>query len=152
MSQASLKRAGDYLGRHETDNIDSRDVLGGKIADAHISVETVRKTREDLGLSAEMFAALMGVNVVDVNRYERVSMPPYPQGAVSRKMALLITWMGEAKTRREMLKMVRNANDFATLSGLLQTESVAIYTRLVPGAGKGTRGGVPARGRQTLDS
>ncbi|MDR2366865.1 MAG: hypothetical protein LBF58_01945 [Deltaproteobacteria bacterium] len=119
--------AEEYLAFHELDLQNSSDLTGTKVTEAVIPVEAVRNCRLALGLNMEMMAVLLGVNLSSMVRYENISLPPYPQGAVSRKVGILINWLGDAKSRRDIVGLLSKPNGIATLSGLLQTESVITF-------------------------
>jgi hypothetical protein len=119
--------AEEYLSLHELDMKNSRDLAGEDVVESPIPVEMVRKTREALAMPIELFATLMGVKLPDMIRYENLGVPPFPQGAFSRKMAFLINWMADETSCAELRNLLKRANGLPTLSGLLQTESVAAF-------------------------
>jgi hypothetical protein len=130
MNNQAINNAEDYLAFHELDLQNSSDLTGKKIIEAAIPNEAVRKTRLALGLSLDLMAVLLGVNLAAMIRYENLSLPPYPQGNVSRKLGLLINWMADATSSQEIINLLARKNGLATLSGLLQTESVVTYLNL----------------------
>jgi transcriptional regulator with XRE-family HTH domain len=130
MNNQVINSAEEYLAFHELDLQNSSDLTGTKIIEATIPNEAVRKTRLALGLSLELMAVLIGVNLAAMIRYENLSLPPYPQGNVSRKLGLLINWMADATSSQEIINLLTKKNGLATLSGLLQTESVVTYMNL----------------------
>jgi hypothetical protein len=150
MPKQLSQNAEDYLAFHELDLQNSSDLDGSKIVEAAIPNEAVRKTRRTLGLNLEMMAILLGVNLSAMIRYENISLPPYPQGVVARKMGLLINWLTDNKSKGDILSLLSKDNGLATLSGLLQTESVLTFMRLtgqqnLPEGEEGAFDGDPAR-------
>jgi hypothetical protein len=130
MNDYVVKSAEDYLAFHELDLQNSFDLTGTKVIEATIPSDAVRKTRMTLGLSLEMMAVLLGVNLSTMVRYETISLPPYPQGNISRKLGLLINWLADPNSCQEILGLIAKDNGLATLSGLLQTESVVTFISL----------------------
>jgi transcriptional regulator with XRE-family HTH domain len=130
MNEFLHQDAEDYLAFHELDLQNSADLSGPKIIEATIPTEAVKKTRKTLGLTLELFAVLLGINLAAMIRYENISLPPYPQGHVSRKLGLLINWLADAKSSQDIKDLMSKDNGIATLSGLLQTESVSTYLSL----------------------
>ncbi|MDR2301717.1 MAG: helix-turn-helix domain-containing protein [Deltaproteobacteria bacterium] len=124
------QNAEDYLAFHELDLQNSSDLVGNKIVEASIPNEAVRRTRIALGLNLDMMAILLGVNLSSMIRYENISLPNYPQGPVARKMGLLINWLADPKSKGDILNLLGRDNGLATLSGLLQTESVMTFMHL----------------------
>ncbi|MDR3135434.1 MAG: hypothetical protein LBU69_04985 [Deltaproteobacteria bacterium] len=122
--------ASDYLAFHELDLQNSKDLVVTKVLEATIPCEAIRKARNSLGLSHELMAILLGINLPAMIRYENLSLPPYPQGAVSRKMAMLINWLADPKSSKDIAALLERRNGLATLSGLLQAESVITYVSL----------------------
>jgi hypothetical protein len=130
MNHNVVQNAEDYLAFHELDLQNSNDLCGTKVIETDISNEAVRTARMTLGLSLELMAILLGVNLAAMIRYENISLPPYPQGNVSRKMGHLICWLSDPKSRDEILALIAKDNGLATLSGLLQSESVVTFMSL----------------------
>jgi DNA-binding transcriptional regulator YiaG len=130
MSQKVIKTAEDCLAFHEMDLQSSTDLTGSNVSETIIPGDAIKSARVNLGLSMEMMAILMGVNLPAMVRYENISLPPYPQGAVSRKMALLINWMADEKSYNDIIHLLQKRKGLATLSGLLQTESVLTYMNI----------------------
>ncbi|MDR2386850.1 MAG: hypothetical protein LBE80_04595 [Deltaproteobacteria bacterium] len=130
MPKQLSQNAEDYLAFHELDLQNSSDLVGTKIVEASIPNEAVRRTRKTLGLNLDMMAILLGVNLSTMIRYENISLPPYPQGPVARKMGLLINWLADPRSKGDILNLLNKSNGLATLSGLLQTESVLTFMHL----------------------
>jgi hypothetical protein len=77
-----------------------------------------------------MFALLLGINLTAMLRYESISVPPYPQGNVSRKILLLSAWMADPKSAADIGELLSQDGGLATMSGLLQSESVSSFLKL----------------------
>jgi DNA-binding transcriptional regulator YiaG len=130
MSKTMIHPAEDYLVQHELDIKDSIDLRCNGIVEKEIPPEIVRAIRNSLNLNLEMFALLLGINLTAMLRYESISVPPYPQGNVSRKLCLLSGWMADPKSAADIHTLLSNESGLATLSGLLQSESVNSFLRL----------------------
>jgi hypothetical protein len=122
--------AEEYLIQHELDLQDSNDLKVPGIMEREISPEFVKEIRHSLKLSLEMFALLLGINFMTMLRYESISVPPYPQGNISRKLCLLSGWLADPKSHSDIKTLLEKENGMATLSGLLQSESVSCFIQL----------------------
>lgn len=127
MPRTMLHHADDYLTQHELDIQDSNDLNCPGIVEKEISPEVVKALRTSLDLNLEMFALLLGINLTAMLRYESLSVPPYPQGNVSRKICILAGWMADPKSSADIRELLFQETGLATLSGLLQSESVAAF-------------------------
>jgi hypothetical protein len=130
MNEFVLQNAEDYLAFHEMDIQNSTDLVGIEHMHSIIPTEAVKKTRKTLGLNLEMFSILLGLNLATMIRYENLSLPPYPQGHASRKIGILINWLADKKSSQDIMNLLRKPNGLATLSGLLQSESVSTFLHM----------------------
>jgi hypothetical protein len=131
MPRPLLHHADDYLIQHQLDIQDSADLKCPGIVEKEIHPEVVKALRNCLNLSLEMFALLLGVNLTAMLRYESLSVPPYPQGNISRKICLLSAWLADSKSAADIRELLSHEGGLATLSGLLQSESVTSYLELL---------------------
>ena len=122
--------AEEYMAFHNLDLQHSTDLSGANVVESVIPASAVKMARETLGLSKETMAVLLGVTLCAWIRYENISVAPYPQGTVSRKMGILINWLADEKAKSDILNLLKRPTGLATLSGLLQSESVTTYIAL----------------------
>ncbi|MDR2456726.1 MAG: hypothetical protein LBE49_09065 [Deltaproteobacteria bacterium] len=130
MPKIAMHHADHYLIQHELDLQDSNDLRWPGIVERDIPPEVVKGLRNCLNLNLEMFALLLGINLTAMLRYESISVPPYPQGNVSRKLSLLSAWMSDPNSAADIHEMMAQEGGLSTLSGLLQAESVSSYLEL----------------------
>ena len=127
MPRFKMHHADHYLIQHELDLQDSNDLKYPGIVEREIAPEIVKDIRNTLNLNLEMFALLLGINLTAMLRYESISVPPYPQGNISRKICLLSAWLADSKSAADIHELLRQDEGLATLSGLLQSESVSSF-------------------------
>ncbi|MDR2456388.1 MAG: hypothetical protein LBE49_07340 [Deltaproteobacteria bacterium] len=130
MPKIAMHHADHYLIQHELDLQDSNDLKWPGIVERDISPEAVKSLRNCLNLNLEMFALLLGINLTAMLRYESLSVPPFPQGNVSRKLSLLSAWLSDAASAAYIHEMMGQEGGLSTLSGILQSESVSSYLEL----------------------
>ena len=127
MPKLMMNPAEEYLVQHELDIQDSNDLKCPGIVEREIPSEVVKAIRTTLNLNLEMFSLLLGINLTAMLRYESISVPPYPQGNISRKLCLLSAWLADPKSAADIHNLLCTQNGLATLSGLLQSESVTSF-------------------------
>jgi hypothetical protein len=127
MNKLMMHPANEYLVQHELDLQDSNDLKCPGIVEREIPSEVVKAIRNTLDLNMEMFSLLLGINLTAMLRYESISVPPYPQGNISRKLCLLSAWLADPKSSADIRNLLATENGLATLSGLLQSESVSSF-------------------------
>jgi DNA-binding transcriptional regulator YiaG len=130
MHNLRLQSAADYIKQHELDLIDANDICSSNVQEYDIPTETVKMVRESLELSTELFAQLLGISVSTVFRYENVSLPPFPQGHIARKIGILVGWLNDPKSATDIRKMLSKQDGLSVLAGLLQSESVTMFLKL----------------------
>lgn len=80
--------------------------------------EKIKKVREELELTQEQLAVILGVTKTSVARYE-MKDGPRPQGDTERKLMQLYAFISSSD-QKEKLKNIRNKNGgVASLAGIL---------------------------------
>jgi DNA-binding transcriptional regulator YiaG len=130
MNDLRLQPATDNIMQHEIDLQNANDLNSAEVSECGIPPETVKLLRESLNLSTELFALLLGVSVSAMIRYENISIPPFPQGHIARKIGILVGWMIDPKSSRDIIGMLNKENGLSVLAGLLHSESVAMFLQL----------------------
>jgi transcriptional regulator with XRE-family HTH domain len=120
----------EFLVSHQIDIRNAYDLGKNEADEAFISTQMVEATRNSLGLDLESFAVLLGIDVPTLIRYEHVSMPPYPTTNTARKIGLLVNWLSDEKSGQSIVELMGKTTGLATLSGLLQAESVNILINI----------------------
>lgn len=95
-----------------------------------MTADEVKKLRDELGVTQEELATILGVSKVSVARYESSGKnASSPQGEVEKKLAQLQGFLENPQDKQKILEMRRQKGGIAALAGF-----IAIGTAAFPAA------------------
>lgn len=112
----------------------------------------IKKIREDLNLTQEQLATILGVTKAAVTRYEAQSEKSYsaPQAETEKKLIQLQTLLANANDKKKLINLRHQEGGIASLAGLIAigaaTFPIAAKTLKVLPFGLGILGAAAALG------
>ena len=97
-----------------------------------MKAEEIKKIREELELTQEELATVLGITKVSIARYESSSSSP--QGDVERKLIQLKQFLDKNEDKEKLLDMRRKKGGVAAIAGLAAIGAATIPAAAVMGA------------------
>lgn len=100
--------------------------------DIFLKAEEIKRIREELELTQEELATILGITKVSIARYESSSSSP--QGDIERKLTQLKQFIDNNEDKEKLINMRRKKGGVAAIAGLAAIGAAAIPAPAIMGA------------------